>query len=64
MTWLRCWLGAGLEHEGGATKQMGLEVSNKRMPLSTAAVMAANIVLVTRMSQVGEGGKLGGKRRK
>ena len=42
---------------------MGLEVSNIRRQLSTAAVRAANTVLDARMSQVGEGSGLASKRR-
>ena len=42
---------------------MGIEVSNIRRRLSTAAVRAANTVLVARMSQVGEGSGLASKRR-
>ena len=42
---------------------MGLEVTNIRRRLSIAAVRAANTVLISRMSQVGEGSGLAGKRR-
>ena len=44
-------------------QQMGLEVTAIRRRLSTAAVRAANTVLLARMSQVGEGSGLASKRR-
>ena len=43
--------------------QLGLEVSTIRRRLSTAAVRAANSVLLARMGQVGEGSSLAAKRR-
>ena len=43
---------------------MGLEVTAIRRRLSTAAVRAANTVLLARLSQVGEGSGLAGRRRK
>ena len=48
--------------EPPSPKQMGLEASNIRGRLSTAAVRAANTVLVARMSHVGEGSGRGGRR--
>ena len=42
---------------------MGLEVTAIRRRLSTAAVRAANTVLLARLSQVGEGSGLAGRRR-
>ena len=52
-----------LRGEPPSPRQMGLEVSNIRRRLSTAAIRAANTVLVARMSQVGEGSGLASKRR-
>ena len=52
-----------LRGEPPSPKQMALEVSNIRGRLSTAAVRAANTVLVARMSHVGEGSGLASKRR-
>ena len=42
---------------------MGLEVTAIRRRLSTAAVRAANTVLLARLSQVGEGSGLASRRR-
>ena len=52
-----------LRGEPPSNQQMGLEVTDIRRRLSTAAVRAANTVLISRMSQVGEGSGLAGKRR-
>ena len=52
-----------VQEEPPSPKQMGLEVSNIRRQLSTAAVGAANTILVARMSQVGEGSSQASKRR-
>ena len=45
------------------SSQMGLEVTAIRRRLSTAAVRASNSVLLARLSQVGEGSGLAGRRR-
>ena len=42
---------------------MGLEVTNIRRRLSTAAVRAASTVLLARISQVGQGSGLASRRR-
>ena len=52
-----------LRGEPPSAHQMGLEVSMIRRRLSTAAIRAANIVLMGRMSQVGEGSGMAGRRR-
>ena len=52
-----------LRGEPPSPQQMGLEVTNIRRRLSTAAVRAANTTLLARMSQVGEGSGLASKRR-
>ena len=49
--------------EAPPAHQMGLEIAGIRRRLSTAAIRAANTVLIARMSQVGEGSGLAGKRR-
>ena len=53
-----------LRGEPPSAQQMGLEVTAIRRRLSTAAVRAANTVLLARLSQVGEGSGLAGRRRK
>ena len=52
-----------LRGEPPSAQQMGLEVTAIRRRLSTAAVRAANTVLIARLSQVGEGSGLASKRR-
>ena len=52
-----------LRGEPPSVQQMGLEVSAIRRRLSTAAVRAANTVLIARLSQVGEGSGLASRRR-
>ena len=52
-----------LRGEPPSPQQMGLEVTVIRRRLSTAAVRAANTVLLARMSQVGEGSGIASKRR-
>ena len=52
-----------LRGEPPSSQQMGLEVTAMRRRLSTAAIRASNTVLVARLSQVGEGSGLAGRRR-
>ena len=52
-----------LRGEPPSAQQMGREVTAIRRRLSTAAVKAANTVLLARLSQVGEGSGLAGRRR-
>ena len=52
-----------LRGEPPSAQQMGLEVTAIRRRLSTAAVRAANTVLIARLSQVGEGSGMASKRR-
>ena len=53
----------GLRGDPPSSQQMGLEVTAIRRRLSTAAVRAANTVLLARLSQVGVGSGLAGRRR-
>ena len=53
----------GLRGEPPSSQQLGQEVTTIRRRLSTAAVRAANAVLLARLSQVGEGSGLAGRRR-
>ena len=52
-----------LRGEQPSAQQMGLEVTAIRRRLSTAAIRAANTVLLARLSQVGEGSGLASRRR-
>ena len=52
-----------LRGEPPSDQQMGLEVTNIRRRLSTAAVRAASTVLLARVSQIGQGSGLASKRR-
>ena len=52
-----------LRGEPPSDQQMGLEVTNIRRRLSTAAVRAASTVLLARVSQIGEGSGLASRRR-
>ena len=52
-----------LRGEPPSDQQMGLEVTNIRRRLSTAAVRAASTVLLARTSQVGQGSGLASRRR-
>ena len=52
-----------LQGRSPGPEQMGLEVTKIRRRLSTAAVRAANTVLLARIGQVGEGSGLASKRR-
>ena len=52
-----------LRGEPPAPNQLGLEVTLIRRRLSAAAIRAANGVLLARMSQVGEGSGMAGRRR-
>ena len=52
-----------LRGEPPSDQQMGLEVTNIRRRLSTAAVRAASTVLLARASQIGQGSGLASRRR-
>ena len=52
-----------LRGEPPSAQQMGIEVAMIRRRLSTAAIRAANTVLMARLSQVGECSGLASKRR-
>ena len=52
-----------LRGEPPSDQQMGLEVTNIRRRLSTAAVRAASTVLLARVSQVGQGSGMASRRR-
>ena len=49
--------------EPPSNQQMGLEVTNIRRRLSTAAVRAASSVLLARVSKIGQGSGLASRRR-
>ena len=52
-----------LRGEPPSDQQMGLEVTNIRRRLSTAAVRAASTVLLARVSQIGQGSGMASRRR-
>ena len=52
-----------LRGESPGPHQLGLETTVMRRRLSSAAVRAANSCLIGRLSQIGEGGGMAGRRR-